>query len=136
MVDALVNHMANDEVTKNKKSKKSPPSRLRYEAANPTVSVRVSQEIKEELEELKITTGLSMSDILKVGLDKMKPDAEASYERGLSDGYEMGYQGGKEQFEVMATCLACGKAHIPVVGETMKAVAARRLINWSAKSCR
>ncbi len=50
-----------------------------------------------------------MSDILKVGLDKMKPDAEASYERGLSDGYEMGYEGGKEEFEVKAPCGACGR---------------------------
>ena len=122
--------------TKNKKSKRVPPSRFRYEKSNPTISVRVSQEIKEELEELKITTGFSMSDILKVGLDKMKPDAEASYERGLSDGYEMGYQGGKEQFEVMATCWGCGKAHVPVVGETMKAVAAQKLIGWCPKSCR
>ncbi len=122
--------------TKNKNSKRVPPSRFRYEKSNPTISVRVSQEIKEELEELKITTGFSMSDILKVGLDKMKPDAEASYERGLSDGYEMGYQGGKEQFEVMATCWGCGKAHVPVVGETMKAVAAQKLIGWCPKSCR
>ena len=55
MVNPLVNHMANGEVnmaTKNKKSKKSPPSRLRYEAANPTVSVRISQEIKSK-DELK-----------------------------------------------------------------------------------
>ena len=118
------------------KSKRVPPSRFRYEKSNPTISVRVSQEIKEELEELKITTGFSMSDILKVGLDKMKPDAEASYERGLSDGYEMGYQGGKEQFEVMATCWGCRKAHVPVVGETMKAVAAQKLIGWCPKSCR
>ncbi len=122
--------------TKNRKSKRVPPSRLRYESNNPAVSVRVSREIKEEFEELKITTGFSMSDILKVGLDKMKPDAEASYERGLSDGYETGYEAGQEEFEVKATCLACGKAHIPVVGETMKAVAARRLIKWSAPSCR
>ena len=122
--------------TKNKKSKRVPPSRFRYEKSNPTISVRVSQEIKEQLQELKITTGFSMSDILKVGLDKMKPDAEASYERGLSDGYEMGYQGGKEQFEVMATCWGCGKAHVPVVGETMKAVAAQKLTGWCPKSCR
>ena len=122
--------------TKSKKTKPVPPSRLRYESNNPTISIRVSQELREELEELKIATGFSMSDILKVGLDKMKPDAEASYERGLSDGYEMGYEGGKEEFEVKATCLVCGKAHIPVVGETMKTVAARRLINWSAPNCR
>ena len=122
--------------TKNKKDKRSPPSRVRYEAANPTVSARVSQELKEELEELKITSGLSLADILNAGLEKLKPDVDQFYDQGLKEGCEMGYEMAEEEFKVLATCLGCGKAHLPVVGETMKAVAARMLMGWCAKSCR
>ncbi len=118
--------------TKNKKTKPVPPSRTRYAEANPTVSVRISREFHEELEDLKEMSDLSMGDILKAGLDRLKPDTEASYERGLKDGFEMA----EEEFKVLATCSGCGKAHLPVMGETMKAVAARMLMGWSAKSCR
>ncbi len=118
--------------TKNKKTKPVPPSRIRYTEANPTVSVRINQEFKGELEEMKEMSGLSMADILKAGLDKLEPDNEASYERGLKDGYEMA----EEEFKVLATCSGCGKAHLPVVGEGMKAAAAQRLIGWTGKSCR
>ena len=117
---------------KNRKSKQSPPSRLRYEAANPTVSVRISQELKEELEDLKESSGLSMADILKVGLDKVKPDVDQFYDQGLKDGYEMA----EEEFKVLATCSGCGEAHLPVVGEGMKAAAAQKLIGWTGRSCR
>ena len=82
--------------TKNRKSKQAPPSRLRYEAANPTVSVRISREFHKELEDLKEMADLSMADILKAGLDRLKPDTEASYERGLKDGYEVA----EEEFRV------------------------------------
>ena len=127
---------ASNMTTKNRKSKQVPPSRLRYETANPTISIRVSQELKEELEELKITSGLSLADILNAGLEKLKPDVDQFYDQGLKEGYEMGYEIAEEEFKVMATCSGCGKAHIPVVGETMKAVAARMLMGWCAKSCR
>ena len=122
--------------TKNKKPKQVPPSRVRYEEANPTVSVRISREFHEELEDLKEMSDLSMADILKAGLDKLKPDVDQFYDQGLKDGYEMGYEMGEEEFKVLATCSGCGKAHLPVVGERMKAVAAQRLFGWSAKSCR
>ena len=99
---------------------------------NPAVSIRVSRELKVELDEIRETSGLSMADILKAGLDRLKPDTEEAYGRGYVDGYGVA----EEEFKVMAPCGACGEAHLPVVGETMKAVAARRLIGWSAKSCR
>jgi len=118
---------ASNMTIKNRKSKQVPPSRLRYETANPTISIRISQELKVELEEMNEMSGLSMADILKAGLEKLKPDVDQFYDQGLKEGYEMGYEIAEEEFKVMATCSGCGKAHLPVVGETMKAVAARRL---------
>ncbi len=134
MVNGRANHMVNgasNMTTKNRKSKQAPPSRLRYESNNPTVSARVSQEIKEELDELRLMSGLSMADILKAGLDRLKPDTEASYERGLKDGYQIA----KEEFEVMAQCFGCGEAHLSIVGETMKAVAAQKVTGWTGRGC-
>ena len=118
--------------TKNRKSKPVPPSRIRYVEANPTVSVRISQELKGELEDLKEMSGLSMANILKAGMDKLKPDVDQFYDQGLKDGYEMA----EAEFKVLATCSGCGKVHLPVVGERMKAVAAQRLFDWTGKGCR
>ncbi len=123
---------ASNMATKNRKSKQAPPSRLRYEAANPTVSVRISQAFHEELEELKEMSGLSMGDILKAGLDRLKPDTEEAYDRGYVDGYGVA----KEEFEVFAPCGECGRAHLPVTSKAMKAAVAQRLTGWRANSCR
>ena len=73
-----------------------------------------------------------MGDILKAGLDKLKPNVEEFYEKGYIDGYEVA----EEELKVLASCSACGKAHLPVVGDGMKAVAAQRLFGWSARSYR
>ena len=117
--------------TKSKKIKPVPPSRTRYTEANPTVSVRISREFHEELEDLKEMSDLSMADILKAGLDKLKPDVDRFYEKGLKDGYEMG----EEEFKVLATCSGCGEAHLPVVGVRMKDLASQRLTGWTGRSC-
>ena len=122
---------ASNMTTKNRKSKQAPPSRLRYESNNPTVSLRISQELKGKLEDLKEMSGLSIADILKAGLDKLEPDVHQFYDQGLKDGYQIA----KEEFEVMAQCSRCGEAHLSIVGETMNAVAAQRLTGWTGKGC-
>ena len=118
--------------TKNKKDKRSPPSRVRYEAANPTVSVRISQEFRDELDEIRETIGMSLGDILKAGLDRLKPDTEQAYDRGYVDGYGVA----REEFEVFAPCGKCGRAHLPVTSKAMKAAVAQRLIGWRGRDCR
>ncbi len=118
--------------TKKGKQKRVPPSRVRYEERNPVVSLRISREFHEELLDLQATTGMSMADILKAGLDKIQPDAEEIYERGFRDGYGVA----REEFEVFAPCGACGKAHLSVTGPQMKGAVAQRLSGWNAKNCR
>ena len=118
--------------TKSKKTKQVPPSRVRYEEANPTVSVRISREFHEELEDLKEMSGLSMADILKAGLDKLELNVEEIYERGYIDGYQVAEQ----EFKVLVQCSGCGKAHLPVTGDTMKEGVARAFTGWYNKSCR
>ena len=118
--------------TKKRIAKPVPPSRTRYEAANPTVSIRISQELKEELDEIRGTSGMSMGDILKAGLDRLKPDTEEAYDRGYADGYGVA----KEEFEVFAPCGECGRAHLTVTSKAMKAAVAQRLTGWRANGCR
>ena len=122
---------AGNMTTKKRKTKPVPPSRVKYEAANPTVSVRISREFHQELEELQEMSGLSIADILRAGLDKLKPDVEEFYERGLSDGYEAA----EEEYKVLAICSRCLRTHLPVTGDQMKAAAGRALIGWYSKSC-
>lgn len=76
-----------------------PPSRLRYEANNPVVSLRVSLKELETLRSLSRKTGLSLSQILKNGLGTLETSIDAAYNRGLRDGYG--------RFD--APCKYCGK---------------------------
>ena len=131
----LVNYRVNgigEMTTRKRKPKRVPPARVRYEAANPTVSVRISREFHEELEELKENSGLSIADILRAGLDKLKPDAEQFYLKGYSEGYEHA----EEEFKVLATCSGCGHTHLPVTGDKMKEAAGQALKGWFSPSCR
>ncbi len=44
-----------------------PPSRVKYEANNPTVSFRVSLEEREQLDRIREETGRSFADMIKAG---------------------------------------------------------------------
>ena len=92
------------------KAKKSvPPSRTRYEEANPTVSIRMPRELRDELVALKQATGVSMAEILRIGMEKSGPDLDAAFERGLKDGYEIA----EDNFNVTAYCSHC-RQHLSV----------------------
>ena len=55
------------------------PSRERYEESHPVVSVRVSPEMREDLEDVNAASGMSVADVLRVGLDKAKPAIEEAF---------------------------------------------------------
>ena len=109
-----------------------PPSRQRYEASHPTVSVRIPRELREELEELKQTAGLSMADILKAGLDKLKPDIEEIYDKAYGEGYAKA----EEEYKVLVKCYRCGRRHLAVTGDRIKAAVDQALTGWYSPDCR
>jgi hypothetical protein len=69
-----------------KASKRPPPSRIRYEKRNPVVSARVSLVLREDLRKFQKEYGLSMADILKIGLGDPNKAAAKAYEEGYVDG--------------------------------------------------
>jgi hypothetical protein len=56
------------------------PSRIRYDLANPTISIRVSRVQYEELNQLRINENLSFKDLLLEALEE--PEESTQYHIG------------------------------------------------------
>ena len=121
-------------VTSKSKAKRVPPSRLRYESRNPVVSVRISQETKRQLDLLKFESGMSAADVLRIGLDRAKPDIKVAYERGVEDGVETG----REIYEVPYACGECGEWHLSISSDEEKVAASEFMTQqgWHDPRCR
>ena len=125
-----------------RKGKKSaPPSRLRYEKANPAVTVRISSELRAKLAELKETHDLSLGDVLRIGVEKAKPDLDAAFERGEFEGYEAGfdegYEGAKEDYEVTYWCSQCRRRNMSIYSDEENEAAAQLMYDagWHSTAC-
>ncbi len=70
-----------------------PPSRVRYEKANPTISARIPVGYKDRLRSMLEKSGLSFSEWLRSVIDENEStlvDVEKSYQRGARHGYIAG----------------------------------------------
>ena len=63
----------------NRKRRRVPPSRVRYEQENPTVSCRVPRLIYNQLKNLKLEGNKSLGDILREALGVQAPDTNAAF---------------------------------------------------------
>ena len=106
--------------TNRRKRKSIPPSRVRYEATHRTFSARLDPELQRRLGQLKHELGMSLADVIRIGLDKAEPDIKAAYHRGVEDGFEEA----REFFEVPYPCSRCGYWHQAITTEESKAAAA------------
>ena len=120
------------------KKTQAPPSRRRYEAKNPVVSVRVPQKLYDALVEFKKNTGLSMADVLKIGLEKAKPDLETAWLQGAEEGYEIGYGVAQSEYEVSYWCGRCRRFHLSITTADEKKDAANLMYKagWHDPNCR
>lgn len=109
-------------------AKHVPPSRKRYEAKNPTVSVRVSAAIKARMEALRATTGKSMAAILLESLGAQEASAHEAYQRGFKEA--------SDRYRVVFRCPGCQKG-ITVEGAESKAMAAETMVEagYRHKGC-
>jgi predicted DNA-binding protein len=116
--------------TRKGKGKHVPPSRLRYEPKNPTVSLRISQEMRNELQYLKATVGMSVAEVLRVGLDKIQPEMEKFFDLGEEDA--------RGTYEVTYCCSECGEPHLSISSNAEKEAAAQYMYEngWHDRRCR
>jgi hypothetical protein len=110
-----------------KKSQK-PPSRAKYDESHPTVSMRVTREMYEELETLRLVSGKSLGDILREALDKQLPST--------GEAYDSGYEVAKSEFAVTYKCCICG-GNITLSSAEEKTAAAQymREHRWGHSEC-
>ena len=116
------------------KGKRVPPSRARYEATHKTVSARLDAEVRRQLDLLKFESGMSTADVIRIALDKAKPDLKAAYERGVEDGYGSA----RALYEVAYRCAECGERHLSITSEEEAKAAADFMHQqgWHDPSCR
>ena len=120
-------------VVKGRKQRSVPPSRARYEKSHPTVTIRVDLELYNELKALKETAGMSLADILKVGLEKSQAAAGDALEKGFKEGYETA----EAEYKVTYRCGRCRPPHLSITSDEEKKVAATFLYEagWGDLSC-
>lgn len=114
------------------RKRRVPPSRVRYEQQNPTVSIRVSRELYDRLRALREQSDRSLGDILREAMGVQEPATGAAYNRGYAEGcadaenlYRVGYR-----------CCVCNGL-LTIDDDTSKRAAAEymREHGWGHSSC-
>ncbi len=82
------------------KKKHQPPAKIKYDKTHPTVSIRVSQELKKQLDEIKDLSGKSVGDILREALELQAPSTKHAFAQG--------YIKAKKDWGVTYKCSVCG----------------------------
>ena len=97
-------------VNRNGKRRPVPPSRTRYQQSHPTVSLRVDLDLYDRLKGLKEQAGLSVADVLRVGLGICKPVVGESFHNGCMSALAEAYQNVCDtcEDEIMAIAIAQG----------------------------
>jgi len=114
-----------------------PPSRIRYETKHPTISVRVTKDLKEALDRFSQDVGgLSYAQIIKEGLESAKELDKISkiqYELG----YEEGFKDGKKKYRIAIPCSICGKEILLEPGSPIHKDAIKLLMakGWAHGEC-
>lgn len=83
-----------------KRKTHKPPSKIKYDESHPTVSIRVTRELYDQLKDLREHSGKSLGDILREALEQQAPSTKKAY--------QLGYNTAKREFAVSYKCSACG----------------------------
>ena len=82
------------------KKKQPPPSKIKYDKSHPIISIRVSQDLKEQLDEIREMSGKSIGDILREAVGVQGVSIKNAWKRGVSQG--------KGLYGVNYKCSVCG----------------------------
>lgn len=83
---------------------RKPPSRIRYERENPTISFRMDRETYEKIKALQRKSGKSLAEVIKESLGFIERSTEEAYQRGFEDGYLQA----KNLYRFSIQCAECG----------------------------
>lgn len=109
-----------------------PPSQIRYEESHPVVSVRVSEELKARLDEVRQLSGKSFGDILREVVGVQDESAGAAYDQGWNEAWHQAYT----TYAVSYPCFVCGKTIVVQTDAEKKALAQyMRQHGWGHASC-
>jgi len=126
-----------------KATKRQPPSRVRYEQSNPTVSCRIPREVYDRLQAVKKAEDKSFADILKIGLGILELQEQGEREirrQSRADGYKEGYAEGfaeaERLYKVTYPCCICGET-IEITSREAKQAASEymRKSGWGHIAC-
>ncbi len=122
-----------------------PPSRLRYEAANPVIGVRLDRATYERVLKLREATGLSFGALFRDALGVVEKDAEVICQHARGEGVEIGRNIGRNEgykealakYRIVYVCSDC-EEEIPVLAGSKSAAAACDALTelgWGHASC-
>ena len=122
-----------------KAKKQKPPSRVKYEKENPTMSFRMCRADYEEIEDIKEAEGLSNADLILIGAGKVRAQQsrESAIQKiGYDAGYRSGYEEAAKRFKVVFRCKICGQA-MEVEHDNVKEAIVRFLndAGWGHAEC-
>ncbi len=86
------------------KGRHKPPSRIKYEQNNPTISFRVSREVYEKLKDHLAKRQVSFADFVKESLGVQKPLIEKR-DKAWNEGYDQA----EEDYQIRYPCSKCGE---------------------------
>lgn len=111
-----------------KRKTHKPLSKIKYDQAHPTISIRVTQELYKQLKEMRERGGKSLGDILREALRIQSPSTKEAHQRG--------YNAAKEEYGVIFKCSVCG-GNMTVTGLEAKKAAAQymREHGWGHTEC-
>ncbi len=109
-----------------------PPSRLRYEQAHPTISLRVSRDLYDRLKALKERSGKSVAAVLREAVGVQASSAGNASNRG----YRRGWTEAERRYRVDYRCSQCGGTlTITSDEEKQEAASYLREQGWAHDSC-
>lgn len=110
------------------RKKHQPPAKIRYDNVHPIVSVRVNQELKQQLDEIKQMSGKSVGDILREAVGVQAPSTKEAYTRG--------WNYATRAYIVKYKCRVCGGTILINTSEEKKAAAQyMREHGWAHSRC-
>lgn len=110
------------------RKKHQPPAKIKYDSTHPVVSIRADQKLKEQLDEIKQTSGKSVGDILREAVKVQAPSTKEAYTRGWNDA--------TRAYRVQYKCCVCGGTMLLSSSDEKKAVARyMREHGWAHSKC-